>query len=50
MSGLVGSLLGLGNPLLDVCADVDQQFLDQYDVSDDLMLQNVAACVKQSSA
>ncbi|KAK9826318.1 hypothetical protein WJX74_008518 [Apatococcus lobatus] len=32
MSGLVCSLLGLGNPLLDVCADVDQQFLDQYDL------------------
>lgn len=32
MPGLVGSLLGLGNPLLDVCADVDQKFLDQYDV------------------
>jgi hypothetical protein len=32
-SGLVGSLLGLGNPLLDVSSVVDQAFLDKYDVS-----------------
>jgi adenosine kinase len=32
MSGLVGSLLGLGNPLLDVSAVVDQAFLDKYEV------------------
>ena len=31
-SGLVGSLLGLGNPLLDVSSVVDQAFLDKYDV------------------
>jgi hypothetical protein len=32
MSGLRGVLLGLGNPLLDVSAVVDQAFLDKYDV------------------
>jgi hypothetical protein len=32
-AGLVGSLLGLGNPLLDISAVVDQAFLDKYDVS-----------------
>ena len=32
MPGLVRSLLGLGNPLLDVIADVDQAYLDKYDV------------------
>ena len=32
MSGLVSSLLGMGNPLLDVSAVVPQEFLDKYDV------------------
>ncbi|KAK9804946.1 hypothetical protein WJX73_001708 [Symbiochloris irregularis] len=32
MPGLVGSLLGLGNPLLDVIADVDQAYLDKYEL------------------
>jgi hypothetical protein len=31
--GLVGCLLGLGNPLLDISAVVDQAFLDKYEVS-----------------
>ncbi|KAK9811523.1 hypothetical protein WJX72_005257 [[Myrmecia] bisecta] len=29
-SGLVGSLVGMGNPLLDISAKVDQAFLDKY--------------------
>ena len=32
MSGLKQSLLGMGNPLLDVIATVDQGFLDKYKV------------------
>lgn len=32
-SGLVGALLGMGNPLLDISAVVDQAFLDKYEVS-----------------
>lgn len=32
MSGLVKSLLGMGNPLLDIIADVDQALLDKYQV------------------
>ena len=32
MSGLKFSLLGMGNPLLDVIATVDQEFLDKYKV------------------
>ena len=32
MSGLVKSLLGMGNPLLDIIADVDQAVLDKYHV------------------
>ena len=32
MPGLIRSLLGLGNPLLDVISDVDQAFLDKYKV------------------
>jgi adenosine kinase len=35
MSGLNGVVLGLGNPLLDVSAVVDQAFLDKYDVRPD---------------
>ena len=31
-TGLGGSLLGMGNPLLDVSAPVDQDFLDKYNV------------------
>jgi hypothetical protein len=30
--GLVGSLLGMGNPLLDISAVVDAAFLEKYDV------------------
>ena len=33
MTGLVKSLLGMGNPLLDIMAEVDQAILDKYDVS-----------------
>ena len=33
MTGLVRSILGMGNPLLDVSAVVDQDFLDKYGVS-----------------
>jgi hypothetical protein len=32
MSGLVNCLLGMGNPLLDIMADVDQTILDKYEV------------------
>jgi hypothetical protein len=32
MAELRGVLLGMGNPLLDVSAVVDQAFLDKYDV------------------
>lgn len=31
-NGLVGALLGMGNPLLDISAVVDQAFLDKYGV------------------
>jgi hypothetical protein len=30
---LEGAILGLGNPLLDISAVVDQAFLDKYEVS-----------------
>jgi hypothetical protein len=30
--GLKGALLGMGNPLLDVSSNVDQAFLDKYEV------------------
>ena len=33
MTGLVRSILGMGNPLLDVSAVIDQPFLDKYGVS-----------------
>ncbi len=33
MTGLVRSILGMGNPLLDVSAVIDQSFLDKYGVS-----------------
>lgn len=33
MPGLKGTLLGLGNPLLDVSSTVDQAFLDKYQVT-----------------
>lgn len=36
MTGLVRSILGMGNPLLDVSAVIDQRFLDKYGVSDHL--------------
>lgn len=29
---LKGALLGMGNPLLDVSSNVDQAFLDKYEV------------------
>ncbi|CAL8469677.1 g9218 [Coccomyxa elongata] len=32
MTGLVRSLLGMGNPLLDIMAEVDQEILDKYDI------------------
>ncbi|CAL5229682.1 g13050 [Coccomyxa viridis] len=32
MSGLVKSLLGMGNPLLDIMAEVDQATLDKYKI------------------
>lgn len=31
-AALVGSLLGIGNPLLDISAVVKQEFLDKYEV------------------
>jgi hypothetical protein len=30
--GLTKCILGMGNPLLDIIADVDQAFLDKYEV------------------
>lgn len=32
MTGFEGALLGMGNPLLDIISDVDQAFLDKYEV------------------
>lgn len=32
MSQYEGALLGMGNPLLDIINDVDQAFLDKYQV------------------
>lgn len=32
MAGLEGSLLGMGNPLLDISAVVEQETLDKYNV------------------
>ena len=32
MTGFEGALLGMGNPLLDIISDVDQAFLDKYQV------------------
>ncbi len=32
MAGVEGALVGLGNPLLDISAVVDQAFLDKYEV------------------
>ena len=45
MSGLVKSLLGMGNPLLDIMAEVDQATLDKYKVGVSLnyLVPNVAA-------
>ena len=45
MSGLVKSLLGMGNPLLDIMAEVDQATLDKYKVrlTAELVAVNVAA-------
>lgn len=34
MTGLVRSILGMGNPLLDVSAVVDEKFLEKYGVSE----------------
>lgn len=39
MANFDGALVGLGNPLLDVSAVVDQAFLDKYDVRSGLFLQ-----------
>lgn len=30
---LTGAVLGIGNPLLDICANVSQEFLDKYEVT-----------------
>ena len=35
MTGLVRSILGMGNPLLDVSAVIDGAFLEKYGVSFD---------------
>lgn len=32
--GLARSVLGMGNPLLDIMSNVDQAFLDKYGVSE----------------
>lgn len=32
MTGLVRSILGMGNPLLDVSAVIDEKFLEKYGV------------------
>jgi hypothetical protein len=40
MANFDGALVGLGNPLLDVSAVVDQAFLDKYDVRSAYILQN----------
>lgn len=32
MAGLKQCLLGMGNPLLDIIADVDDAFLSKYEV------------------
>lgn len=34
MTGLVRSILGMGNPLLDVSAVIDGKFLEKYGVSE----------------
>ena len=34
MTGLVRSILGMGNPLLDVSAVIDEKFLEKYGVRD----------------
>jgi hypothetical protein len=39
MASFDGALVGLGNPLLDVSAVVDQAFLDKYDVRSALLSQ-----------
>jgi hypothetical protein len=36
MSEHEGALLGMGNPLLDIINDVDQAFLDKYQVDEGL--------------
>jgi len=43
MSEYEGALLGMGNPLLDIINDVDQAFLDKYQVGGD-------ACAVTASA
>ncbi len=43
MSQYEGALLGMGNPLLDIINDVDQSFLDKYDVNDRWCRRNVFA-------
>jgi len=35
MSSFTGSLMGMGNPLLDISAEVGQDFLDKYDIKMD---------------
>ncbi len=38
VAGLKGVLVGMGNPLLDISAVVDQEFMDKYGVSFCLLL------------
>lgn len=49
MTGLVRSLLGMGNPLLDIMAEVDQAILDKYDVSTKNHILSVQMGVKPPS-
>ena len=37
MADLKGAICGLGNPLLDISAHVDQAFLDKYQVLTDML-------------
>ena len=40
------SLLGMGNPLLDIIADVDQALLDKYQVGIDIYAAPLAQCLR----
>lgn len=39
MTGLVRSILGMGNPLLDVSAVIDEKFLEKYGVGESCCFQ-----------